>query len=427
MNIFIQSARIIDPHSPYHNQTKNLFIQDGIIKKISNETIEADVNITFENLCLSPGWFDMRVSFYDPGYEYKEDIQSGCRAAAYGGFTEVACLPVTNPVIQTKDLVHYIIARSRDNIVAVHPLASITDNMEGEALTEIIDLHKAGAVGFSDGHNPIWHPGLMIRALQYLQAIDGLLIQNADDRLLSGSGQMHEGTKSTYLGLSGMPDMAEWMTIERDLRLLDYAGGGKIHFSKISSAHSVDIIRQAKKQGYNISCDVAVHNLVFEDTIMENFQTYYKVKPPFRQKKDRKALWDGLKDGTIDVIVSDHNPQDTESKNIEFDLAQFGATGLESLYAAFNTYNEGILSQEQFIETIAHNPRKILNMPVPFIKEEQQANITLFTDKPEWIFDTKHIQSKSHNNPFTGHAFKGAPRGIIHKNQYHLNSPIQNA
>lgn len=419
MNVLIKSAEIFDPGSEHHGKRKNLLIENGIIRKISDTNHKADRIIEGMKLVVSPGWIDMRVATRDPGFEYKEDILSLAEAAAAGGFTEVVSLPNTKPVVQTKDVISYISGKASSTIIHIHPLAAVTVDNKGEEMTEMIDLHHAGAVGFSDGDKPIWHPDILLKSLQYLQPLNSVLISRPFEKYLSIGGQMNEGKVSTLLGLKGIPRLAEELMVERDLQILEYAGG-KLHFSLISSPVSLDKIREAKKKGLKVTCDISAHHLFFEDTALTDFDTNLKVSPPLRGRDDVAAFWKALADDTIDAIVSDHNPQDEESKKLEFDLAEFGMTGLETAFAAIHTGNKK-LKLEKLLEKITINPRKILNLPVPTVTEGVQANITVADTEKEWTFTEKDIRSKSKNSPFVGKTFKGKAIAVFNKGQSYFN------
>jgi dihydroorotase len=420
MNILIKSAEILDPNSDFYKKKKNILIENGHIKKISDIQHKADLVIEGENLKASIGWFDMRVSIKDPGFEHKEDIQSVSIAAASGGFTEIACLPNTKPLIQSKDVISYIKGKSLTSLINIHPIAAVTVDNKGEEMTEMMDLHYSGAVAFSDGNKPVWHPDVLLKALQYSQSFDGLLINRAEEKYLTQNGQMNEGKVSTQLGLRGIPMLAEELMIERDLRILEYTGG-RIHFSLVSSPKSLDLIREAKKKGLNVTCDISVHHLTLDESMLVEFDTNLKVSPPLRNKNDIALFWKAIADDTIDVIVSDHNPQDEESKNLEFDLADFGIIGLETAFAAINTNNRKV-KLEKLIEKISITPREILKLNLPSISEGLPANITVFDPDLEWTFTAKDIKSKSKNTPFVGKKLKGKVIGVFHKNMHYINS-----
>ena len=306
MKILLQAAEIIDRSSPFHQKVKNVLITNGKITEIGDKNFSADRVIKAEGMKLTIGWFDLGTLSGDPGLEHKEDLESVAKAAAAGGFTEIAILPNTIPAIQSKNEVSYITGGNDNRLVQIHALAAVTKNTKGEELTEMIDLHEAGAVAFTDGLKPIWHTDIFLKSLQYLQKFNGLLIDHPEDIWLNMFGQMHEGINSTKLGLKGMPRIAEDIAVGKNLELLGYAGG-KLHFSKISSAKAIDMIRQAKKK-LAVTCDITVYQPLLDDSLLMSFDTNYKVNPPLREKSDADALIKALKDGTIDVICSGHSP-----------------------------------------------------------------------------------------------------------------------
>ncbi|QKZ12317.1 dihydroorotase [Spirosoma sp. KUDC1026] len=458
MQLLIRAAYVVDTTSPFNGQRVDLLIDNGLIRQIGQNLTAGDgVRVVeAENLHVSPGWFDLRATAQDPGFEHKEDIDSLCQAAAAGGFTDVAVLPNTQPVVDNKGTLGYVRRMAEGQPVNVHVIGAITKKAAGEDFTEMLDLHHAGAVAFSDGHHPLQNPDLLLKTLQYLAPIEGLLMNRPEEMLLTQFGQMHEGVQSTLLGLKGMPSLAEELMIERDLRLLAYVLGAKgegqgvsgegvgaeglehggeegqphaldpapstlsptppaLHFSTISTARSVDLMRQAKAAGLPVSCDVAAHQLVFDDTALAGFDTSLKVNPPFRGPADVTALWAGLADGTIDAIVSDHTPQDAESKNLEFDLAEFGITGLETAFAAVMTYNREI-PLAQLIDKFTTRPRQILRLPTTNLAEGQPACLTLFDPEGQWTFD--RTKSKSKNSPFLHQTLTGRVIGTVHKGQF---------
>jgi dihydroorotase len=427
MQILIRSARVVDTASSFDGQVCDLLVEHGLIRQIgtglpageNTRVVEAD------NLHVSPGWIDMRVLAQDPGFEHKEDLTSVCRAAAAGGFTDIAVLPNTHPVIDAKDTLGYVRRLGEGQPVRVHVIAAITKKAAGEDFTDMLDLHHAGAVAFSDGHHPLQNPDLLLKTLQYLQPINGLLMNRPEEEMLTRFGQMHEGVQSTLLGLKGLPALAEELMVERDLRLLEYVLGDKkdaeaatqsvLHFSTISTARSVELIRRAKAQGMPVSCDVAAHQLVFDDSWMAGFDTNLKVNPPFRSVDDVAALWAGLADDTIDAIVSDHTPQDAESKNLEFDQAEFGIIGLETVFAALVSHNKTV-PLAQLLTKITTRPRQILRLPAVTVAEGQVASLTLFDPAGSWTYD--RTLSKSKNSPFLGQTLTGRVIGTVHQGQF---------
>lgn len=414
-SIVIRSAEIIDPASALHGRTRSILIEDGIIKKISEKELNADTTIEGKGLQVSIGWMDMRVATGDPGHEHKEDLMSVCNAAAQGGFTAIAVMPNTTPPIQTKESVEYIKSKTRTNLVDVYPVASLTVNNKGEELTEILDMHHSGAIAFSDGTKPIWHSDLLLRALLYMQPIDSQLIVHAEDKYLSHGGQMNEGKTSTMLGLKGIPKISEEISVERDLSILFYTGG-KIHFAHISSPRSLELIKDAKKKGLNVTCDIAAYQLAMDDTLLNTFDTNFKVNPPLRTRKDIDQFWKYLADGTIDVIVSDHQPQDSESKELEFDQADFGMIGLETAFSLINSFNSKV-DTGKLIEKITTAPRKVLGIAIPEIKEGASANLTVFDLQQEWTLSTDKLRSKSVNTPLLGKNLKGRAVAVINNKQ----------
>lgn len=430
MQILIRSARVVDAASPFDGRVCDVLVENGLIQQIgANLTAGENTRVVeADNLHLSPGWVDMRVLAQDPGFEHKEDLTSVCRAAAAGGFTDIAVLPNTQPVVDTKDTLGYVRRLSEGQPVTVHVVAAITKKAAGDDFADMLDLHHAGAVAFSDGHHPLQDPDLLLKTLQYLQPIDGLLMNRPEEERLTRFGQMHEGVQSTMLGLKGMPALAEELMVARDLRLLDYVLAGSValepgvvrpesalHFSTISTARSVELIRRAKADGMPVSCDVAAHQLVFDDSAMAGFDTNLKVNPPFRSVDDAAALWAGLADDTIDAIVSDHTPQDAESKNLEFDQAEFGVTGLETVFSALITHNQNV-PLAKIVEKLTARPRQILRLPAVSVAEGQTASLTLFDPAGTWTYDRP--LSKSKNSPFLGQTLTGRVIGTVHRGQF---------
>ena len=413
MIVLIRAAKVVDPNSKYHNKVVDILIEKGIIQDIGkNLTVPKDADIIEEKgLHVSPGLFDLHVNFGDPGFEWKEDMQTGMLAAAKGGFTGVLCMPSTLPAIDTKSQVEYIQKMSTGNVVNVHPAGSITKNLKGQELTEMFDMNRSGALAFTDDKNSIQHAGVMKLALLYAKNFGGIIMNQANDKSISKDGQMNEGVTSTLLGLKGIPSLAEDLMIARDIKLAEYTEG-RLHFSCISTARSVELIRAAKKQGLKITADVAIHNLVLDETLCKGFDTRYKVNPALRTQKDIKELLKGLKDGTIDAICTDHTPQDIEHKKIEFDNAEFGMIGLQTAFSLACQLEQEI-GLEGIIDKMAINPRKILGIEAPEVNIEKAANLCLFNPSTEWTLEEKDIVSKSKNTPFVGKTLKGKIVGVV--------------
>jgi dihydroorotase len=403
--ILIRSVTILHPDSNFHNKTVDVLITGGKFEQIAAkiDTNEDIVLIDGAGKYLSPGFFDLNANFGEPGLETKEDLISGTAAAIAGGFTGVAIQPATNPVIHSKSEVSYIVNRTKDLIVDVHPVGCVSQKREGVDLAELYDMRMSGAVAFSDGTRPISDSGLMSRALLYAKGFDGLIFSFPEDTSIAGKGKMNEGIVSTYLGMIGIPSLAEEVHISRDLYLAEY-NDCPVHFSTISSSNSVELIRKAKKKGLKVSCDVAAHHLVLTDEVLKNFDSNYKVKPPLRTSDDVSALLNGLKDGTIDAIVSQHTPHEIEFKEVEFEIASFGIIGLQTVLPL--ALKAGI-SPEMLVEKLAINPRKVLNVAVPAFEEGEKANFILFDVNEEWVFDSKTNKSKSSNSPFMNSTLKG--------------------
>jgi len=421
MSILIKSARILDTGSPYHNQKLNIFISDaGVIKSLGKDEPEATKVIKGKNLMVSLGWFDMRANFNDPGNEHKEDLSTGLKAASSGGFTGVALLPNTNPCVESKNEVSYVMSDNSRRVTQLYPIGAVTKGCKGEDFTEILDMHNAGAVAFTDGENPIWNTDILLKTLQYLQKFNGLLINRPEDKYLTAFGTMNEGVTSTYLGLKGMPGLAEEIMIQRDIELLRYAGG-RLHFSNVSTEPAIRQIVKAKKEGLQVTCDVAVYNLLFEDEALSDYDTNYKVNPPLRSRRDIKALEKAIASNEIDVIVSSHTPQDEESKKLEFDHADFGMLGLQTFFPIIlKKVNGNDLTS--LVEKFTVNPRKILKFPVPSINQGERADLTIFDPDMEWTYNENTNYSKSVNSPLLGQTLKGCVIGVINNGRSFFNS-----
>lgn len=419
MKILIQAARIISKGSPFHLKTRNVLLSNGRITEIGDKNYSADKVIDATGMILSPGWVDIGVSVGDPGHEQREDLQSLAKAVAAGGFTEVAVLPNTHPTVQTKNEISYLTGNNDNRLVQIHTLAAVTKNCKGEELTEMIDLHQAGAVAFTDGLKPVWHTDIFLKSLQYLQKFDGLLIDHPEDNWLNLFGQMHEGAQSTMLGLKGMPRIAEEVAISKNLELLTYAGG-RLHLSKLSTAKSIELVRAAKKKGLQITCDVAAYQPLLTDSLLVDFDTNYKVNPPLREKADQDALLKGLKDGTIDVLVSNHVPHEDESKFLEFDQAEFGLINLQTFASQVSTLAQEIEIAD-LIEKITDAPRRLLKLQPVVIDVDTRANLTLFDPNSEWTFSTDLNLSKSKNSPWLGQKLKGRAVAVFNNTKQSID------
>ncbi|MFE3866690.1 dihydroorotase family protein [Flavobacterium sp. LS2P90] len=411
MKIIIRGAKIIDSKSPFHNQTLDILIVDGFIKKIGKSLPNSDnaEEVKLDNLHVSQGWFDSSVSFGEPGYEDRETIENGLNTASKSGFTAIALQPNSFPIIDNQSQVNFVLNKALGFATQLFPIGALTKESDGKDMAELYDMKKAGAVAFGDYTKSLDNANLLKIALQYVQDFDGLVIAFAQDDKIKGSGVANEGIVSTQLGLKGIPNLAEELQIARNLFLLEYTGG-KLHIPTISTAKSVQLIKEAKAKGLNVTCSVAVHHLVLTDSTLEGFDTRYKVSPPLRTETDRKALLKGIKDGTIDMITSDHNPIDIEHKKMEFDTAKNGTIGLESAFGALMT----VLPLETIIEKLTAG-KAIFSIESYSVEEGSKANLTLFNPEPLSIFTKSNILSKSKNSAFLGLEIKGKVYGILNQ------------
>lgn len=421
MDILIRSAKIIDTGSKFHNQVRDILISNGKIKKIGAKLVNSSKakEVKADNLHVSLGWLDLNTYLADPGYEQKETIESGCAAAAFGGFTHICCMPNTMPVIQNKAQVEYVLRKAAHEVVSVHPIGAVTQNCDGKDLAEMYDMHSAGAIAFSDGLKPSPNAGLLERALLYVKAFDGLVMTHPEDKSISKNGTMNEGITSTRMGLPAAPALAEEVAVNRDLYILEYTGS-KLHMLDVSLAKSVELIKAAKKKKLNLTASVNAYNLLLDETAVGNYDTNYKVNPHLRSKKDIEALVKGISEGTIDTVTSAHQPHDEECKKLEFDKADFGMIGLETCFAVTNTSLHGKVATEKIVELLANNPRKVMGI-AGAIAEGADADLTLFNPKLKWTFTEKDIRSRSLNTPFVGTGFTGKALGVINKGKIQLS------
>lgn len=406
---------MFQPGSAFHQKTTDILIEDGIIAQIGAVDTVADARVLEANgIMVSIGWVDARTSLCDPGHEEKENLLTGCMAAAKGGFTAVACLPNTNPVVDSKSIVEYIRNQAANQIVSVFPMGSISKGMAGEELAELYDMHVSGAIGFADAGTK---SGLMLRALQYSKTFGSVIISTPDDKNLSASGRMHEGHVNVGLGMKGIPTIAETIALKRDLDLLRYTGG-RLHISKVSTAESVELLRQAKAEGLNLTADVTIHHLCHSDDELITFDSNFKFFPPLRSKDHINALIAGVNDGTIDAIVSDHCPENIETKDVEFEYATMGATGLQQLFSMYCMKLQGQLPLERFVEAVTSGPRKIFGKAMPEITIGQKAELTIFNSEATWELNEESNASQSTNSYWYGRQMTGKAIGIVNGEKF---------
>lgn len=407
MNLLLKQLILFEPTHPLHLQTCDVFIQEGVIQEIQPDlSIENAEIIEAKGCYLSIGWTDIGVQIGEPGYEHREDLASMTQAAAAGGFTSIASFPNTHPIIQSKSEINFLRQYATSNLVDILPIGAVTSATEGAELTEMYDMRQSGAIAFSDGKKSIQHTGVMLRALQYVKAFNGIIVNHPHDKYTAGEGQIHEGAVSTRLGMKGIPSLSEELMLQRDVELLDYADS-KLHVHNVSTVESVSLIRRAKERGLKITASVSALHLAFTSENLEDFDTNFKVKPPLRTNTDQEALKKGLADETIDFITSNHVPLEEESKFLEFSYAKFGAIGLQTAFSSSLSAMDGLLSTPKMIEKWAYDSRKALELDIPSIKVGENANLTLFDPNKTWKVSKSNLYSKSKNSPFLGKNIKG--------------------
>ncbi|MUP45835.1 dihydroorotase [Gramella sp. BOM4] len=410
MKLVLKSVTVLDESSAHHQKSVDILIENGIIKKIGKSINEkTDQEIAVPNLHVSKGWFDSSVSFGEPGFEDRETIANGLDTAAKSGFTSVALNPYTQPVLDHSSGIASVKNKASQHPVVLYPVGALTMKSEGVDLAELLDMQQAGAVSFGDYKLPLRNPNLLKIALQYAQNFDALVQSFPQENRIAGNGIVNEQENSTRLGLKGIPNLAEELQITRDLYLLEYTGG-KLHIPTISTEKSVKLIREAKKKGLDVSCSVAIHNLLLTDDELEEFDANTKVLPPLRTAQDVKALRKGLQDGTIDMVTTDHNPIDTEHKKVEFDNALYGTIGLESAFGALCT----IFDVNKTIEFLTAG-KKRFGIPEYEIKEGEPADLSLFIPEKAFNFAKGDIFSSSKNSIFLGKKLNGKAFGVITK------------
>ncbi|MFA5669345.1 MAG: dihydroorotase [Balneolaceae bacterium] len=423
--MLLKNLRIISK-SQKGDKPVHIRINNGIIDAIGSDLTPQKEEVThdFEGAYVSTGWMDMHIHLREPGFEHKETIKTGCDAAAFGGFTAVACMPNTKPATHTRDVVEYIIKKAESTPVDVHPIGCVTKERAGKSIAEMGDMKDGGAVAFSDDGDPVYDSQVMRIALEYSSMLGMPIINHMEDLALSRPGHMHEGRVSTRLGLDGTPSVAEETMIARDILLAEFTGG-HIHVAHISTKNAVDLVRQGKKKGINVTTEVCPHHfdLTDEEIERQKFNTNFKMHPPLRTQEDVDAMIEGLVDGTIDAICTDHAPHSIEEKEVEFIYAPNGIIGLETAWSLSNMrlFKTKKLSLQQLVEKLSDNPRKILNLEELKIEKGAKANLTFFNTDEEWTFDAKNVRSKSKNSPYLNTKLTGRALGIFNKGKLVLN------
>ncbi len=422
MKLLIKQACITDPSSSHHGKTLDILIDQGIIRDILPSISEkTDEVIEQKGLKVSPGWVDIFSNFADPGFEFKETLHTGSSAAAAGGYTDVFLIPDTQPVTDNKSQVEYLRQRSTTLPVNIWPIGAITKNLDGKHLAEMYDMRNSGAVAFSDGLHPVQSSGVMVKALQYVKAFKGVIIQIPDDTSIAPGGLIHEGILSTQLGLPGKPMMSEELIIARDIKLARYTNS-RIHFTGVTSPKSIEYIRRGKDSGIDISCSVTPYHLFFSDEQLATYDTNLKVYPPLRPRAIISLMKQALLDGSIDCIAAHHLPHEYDSKILEFENAKYGMTGLETAYGVIQTLFP-TLSGDRIYALFGGNARKIFQLETGTIEKNQRACLTLFNPTTEWTFQVSDSKSKSRNSAFNGAQFTGKPVGTIRNERIHVNNP----
>ncbi len=411
MKTLIQNAHIIQPASSFHNQRKDILIENGVITEITDKIeLEADEVISGNDLHASTGWFDLRADYAEPGFEHRETFESGSAASKAGGFTGVVLMPNTHPTVDSKSQVEFINKMGSFLPIEVFAAGSVSVGTKGKDLAELYDMYQAGAVAFTDGFNPIQDADLVKRALHYSQSFDGVVMLYPHNESIAHSGMMNESPMSTKLGLKSAPALAESLTVSRDLFIAEYCNA-PVHISCISAAKSVELIRDAKAKGIKVTCDVAVANLAFTDSVLDTFDSTFKVLPHLREEEDRQALIQGINDGTIDAIVTNHRPWNIEEKECEFDHAEFGMACSETAFSLLRNATIDSIELETLVKVLSENPRNIVGQTVDTIEIGNKSNITVFD--PYEIGKTETKKSLSYKVPGVGEQLKGTVKAAI--------------
>ncbi len=417
MKVLFKSVKVVDKHSKWNGQQVDVLISSGKVEKIAKKIAVSNIkSYEFKNACISPSFIDMNASIPDPGMEHREDLNSGLNAAANGGFSHVALMPQQNPTVQDKSGVEFIKSKTEKHICQPLIIGAMSKNREGKEMTEMYDMQLAGAVAFSDADKAVQDAGLMSRCLLYAKGINSFIMSFPEDYSLSLGAKMNEGVMSTLLGMKGNPSLSEELMIARDLYIAEYQNA-KIHFSNISSARSIELIKAAKKKGINVTADVAIHHLCYDENILEEFDTNFKLRPPLRTKQDVNALKAALKEGVIDAISSQHTPIEKEGKEVEFEVAKYGMISFQTFLPQLLSLVGKNLSLEDLIDAITARPRSIFSLESVYVEEGSAAEFCIYDTDAKWKFDEESNLSKSVNSNLYKQELKGMVLALCANNQ----------
>lgn len=417
MKALLKSLKVVDKQSPWHLQIVDILIKDGVIQKIAKNIKAEGVKAYDFKLCsVSPGFVDMNCSLTEPGFEHRDDLNSTLNSASAGGFTDILFFPTSNPTIQSKTDVEYILNKASKHIVNAHCVGALTKNREGKEMTEMYDMKSSGAIAFSDSKKSVQDAGVMSRAMLYANGINSFVINFPEDKNIAGKSRVNEGVMSTLLGMKGNPSLAEELMVSRDLFLAEYQEA-KIHLTNISSARSVELIKAAKKRGVNVTADVSIKHLCYDETVLEGFDSNFKLHPPLRTAYDIKALRQGIKDGTIDAISTAHKAIEKEHKEVEFEVADEGMISLQTLLSEALSISAKNLEWSDIVEVLTSKPRAILGLDPKSIDVNQIASLCIYNETETWEYNDKSNKSKSQNSNLYGQSLKGKVKAVINNNQ----------